>query len=256
MLKANTAITNAQADLTNVIALAAFGFQGCTNLTSVYVPTTVVEIGEQVFDVCTNLESLTLPFVGKKQYASQDDANEDGREGLTATMSYWFGHTSATNGMTKLRVDWSGNSDYDFYDYPTNLNTITILEGCKIMFAASFACERNGGNIDGRTYSVNNITTTITLPSSIEYIGEQAFCALLSLKKINIPQNVNFIDYGAFSYCNSLEYIKVNNPQPFTMRQSFHDTNCPIYVPTGSVATYKAASGWSDYADRIFAIGS
>ena len=124
------------------------------------------------------------------------------------------------------------------------------------MFAASFACESNGGNIDGRTYSVNNITTTITLPSSIEYIGEQAFCSLLSLNKVNIPQNVNFIDYSAFNCCNSLEYIKVNNSQPFTMRQSFDGTACPIYVPNGSVAAYKAASGWSEYADRIFAIGS
>jgi hypothetical protein len=30
--------------------------------------------------------------------------------------------------------------------------------------------------------------------------------------------------------------------------------NCPIYVPSGSVNTYKAADGWSNYASRIKAI--
>jgi len=30
--------------------------------------------------------------------------------------------------------------------------------------------------------------------------------------------------------------------------------NCPIYVPSESVETYKAASGWSSYASRIQAI--
>ena len=35
----------------------------------------------------------------------------------------------------------------------------------------------------------------------------------------------------------------------------FQDTNnCPIYVPNESVEAYKAAPGWSDYADRIFGI--
>jgi hypothetical protein len=31
--------------------------------------------------------------------------------------------------------------------------------------------------------------------------------------------------------------------------------NCPIYVPSASVDTYKAASGWSTYASRIHEIG-
>ena len=35
----------------------------------------------------------------------------------------------------------------------------------------------------------------------------------------------------------------------------FKETNnFPIYVPNESVEAYKAAPGWSDYADRIFGI--
>jgi hypothetical protein len=36
---------------------------------------------------------------------------------------------------------------------------------------------------------------------------------------------------------------------------AFSDTNnCPIYVPSGSVDTYKAADEWSNVASRIQAI--
>jgi hypothetical protein len=34
----------------------------------------------------------------------------------------------------------------------------------------------------------------------------------------------------------------------------FLGSSYPIYVPSESVETYKAASGWSDYASRIQAI--
>jgi hypothetical protein len=33
-----------------------------------------------------------------------------------------------------------------------------------------------------------------------------------------------------------------------------YTNNCPIYVPSASVETYKSASGWSGYASRIQAI--
>jgi hypothetical protein len=36
---------------------------------------------------------------------------------------------------------------------------------------------------------------------------------------------------------------------------AFDNTNnCPIYVPSQSIDTYKSATNWSTYADRIQAI--
>ena len=47
-----------------------------------------------------------------------------------------------------------------------------------------------------------------------------------------------------------------NSTTPPTLYEyDLDNTNdCPIYVPAGSVETYKAASGWSEYANRIQAI--
>jgi hypothetical protein len=51
-----------------------------------------------------------------------------------------------------------------------------------------------------------------------------------------------------------LTSITCNATTPPTLEDAFafeNTDNCPIYVPAESVDTYKAASGWSTYADRI-----
>ncbi len=41
-------------------------FKDCINLKEIYVPKSVITIGEGAFSGCTNLEKITIPFVGKK----------------------------------------------------------------------------------------------------------------------------------------------------------------------------------------------
>ena len=60
-----------------------------------------------------------------------------------------------------------------------------------------------------------------------------------------------------FKGCSGLESSTILATTPPTMGDFniFSNTNnCPIYVPTASVDTYKAASGWSTYESRIQAI--
>jgi hypothetical protein len=67
---------------------------------------------------------------------------------------------------------------------------------------------------------------------------------------------VTSIGAGAFYACTGLTNITVEAITPPTLDiDAFGNTNgCPIYVPSASVDTYKAAGGWSTYADRIQAI--
>ena len=57
----------------------------------------------------------------------------------------------------------------------------------------------------------------------------------------------------AFYECDELTSVTINATTPPTLGDdAFYDTNnCPIYVPSGSVDTYKSASGWSSLASRI-----
>lgn len=98
--------------------------------------------------------------------------------------------------------------------------------------------------------------TTITIPDSVTDIGNSAFYYCSGLTSVVIPSGVTNINGSAFMNCKGLTSITVNVITPPTMgTQVFNDTNnCPIYVPSASVNTYKAASGWSAYASRIQAI--
>lgn len=130
--------------------------------------------------------------------------------------------------------------------------------------------------------------TSATIPNSVTYLGHQSFRSCYSLKRINsdvddvinIPSSVTNIDGRAFAWssgitsvvipdsvtnmgyqifreCKGLTSVTIEATTPPTLGTDvFYNTNdCPIYVPSGSVDAYKAASGWSDYASRIQAIG-
>lgn len=99
--------------------------------------------------------------------------------------------------------------------------------------------------------------TSVTIPNSVTNIGNSAFSRCSSLTSITIPNSVTTISDYAFLNCSGLTSVTVQATTPPTLGNSnaFNDTNdCPIYVPSASVAAYKAATNWSTYASRIQAI--
>ena len=98
--------------------------------------------------------------------------------------------------------------------------------------------------------------TSVTIPNSVTSIGGGAFRECTGLTSVTIPNSVTSIVFGAFRYCSGLTSIVIEATTPPALGNSaFNDTNnCPIYVPSESVETYKAASKWSTYASRIQAI--
>lgn len=98
--------------------------------------------------------------------------------------------------------------------------------------------------------------TNIDIPDSVTSISNQAFQNCSGMTSCTIGSGITSISEAAFKNCRSLTSITVNATTPPTLGTTvFDNTNdCPIYVPSGSVDTYKAASGWSTYASRIQAI--
>ena len=99
----------------------------------------------------------------------------------------------------------------------------------------------------------NNFAMDYPLYLNADTIGDRACYALTSAKTIILSSNVANINYRAFQICSLLEniYIKATTPpvlsSTFTAPNNFYY----IYVPTESLATYQAASNWSDIASRI-----
>ena len=74
---------------------------------------------------------------------------------------------------------------------------------------------------------------SITLPSTLQSIGEKAFEKCSFLRKLEIPGNVKTIKSGAFGYCSSLETIKIKNGVVNIGAAAFY--NCrvlrEVYIP-------------------------
>ena len=97
--------------------------------------------------------------------------------------------------------------------------------------------------------------TSITIPEAVTSIGDYAFYYCIGLTNITIPEAVTSIGEKAFESCSGLTNITLLSEAPPTGGEAMFDgSDCPIFVPAGSVGTYKSSTYWSVYEDRIQAI--
>ena len=108
--------------------------------------------------------------------------------------------------------------------------------------------------IGNRVFEMDDNLTSITLPRSLTSIGHSAFSDCTSLRSITLPATVTTIGDTAFQYCSGLASITCLATTPPAVYASFYGSDCPIYVPAESVDTYKAATNWRVYENRILAI--
>lgn len=100
------------------------------------------------------------------------------------------------------------------------------------------------------------LPTNIILPQNLTKIGISCFYGA-SIKQIAIPDTVTEIGDMAFSYCYQLASITclAATPPALGFDAFSSDTvGFTIKVPAASVAAYKAADGWKDYASYIVAM--
>ena len=150
------------------------------------------------------------------------------------------------------------------FQYYSSLTSVTIPSGVTSIGNYAFqSCSSLTSinipsgvtSIGANTFDSCSSLTSVTIPSGVTSIGDRSFKSS-GLTNINIPSGVTSIEREAFNGCSSLQTVIVNAITPPTLGNNvFNNTNdCPIYVPAASVDTYKAASNWSTYASRIFAI--
>lgn len=205
----------------SVTSFGNYVFEKCSSLTSVVVLNGVSHLGKGAFRNCTSLKSITLP-------ESLISFGEQIFQGCTSLTSIII-----PEGVTSIgQYSFDGCTSLTSVTLPKN---VSFIGKCAFQFCSSL--------------------TSIAIPESITTISSYVFQHCDSLTSIVIPDKVTVIDEGAFRYCGSLTSVTVKAiAVPNGSYAMFGETNCLIYVPSGSVDAYKTAKYWSNYATRIRAI--
>lgn len=115
-----------------------------------------------------------------------------------------------------------------------------------------------GANMSFKKCLEDSLTTiTEDMLEGILNIRAYAFYGCDHLESVTIPSSISNINDSAFDGCESLESLTmISEIPPIIGTNVFRNTSneLKIYVPDGSVDAYKEASGWSEYASKIFPI--
>jgi hypothetical protein len=109
----------------------------------------------------------------------------------------------------------------------------------------------------GQTFQSCKVFEGIDLTGTVT-LSDNVFYDCRYLKNVTLPSTITNIKNNVFYGCVRLSEIHVQPTTPPTLGTGVFSNlsaNYVIYVPVGCGAIYKAASGWSTYADHIFEEG-
>jgi len=200
-------------------------FSRCYYLEAVVLPESITEIPYGLFQ---NLDRLKSVIIG-------DAVTSIGNDAFNSCTSL----TSITIPDSVVSI-----GDGAFY-YCESLTSVVIGDALTSIGKSAF-------------YGCSSLTTvTFGENSQLTSIGSDAFSYCSSLTNITIPNSVTCIGSYAFSNCSNLTSVTLESTTPPTLGSSafsYTHSTLKIYVPSESVDTYKSASGWSDYASKIYAM--
>lgn len=216
----------------NVQAIPAEAFRDLNFSNAIVIPNSVTTIGIYAFRNCDNITTITIGE-GVTSMASQAILDCDG---LT-TVNY--NAVNCNVGNTTINHTWLYNCSM--------ATTLTIGEHVQSIFNGAFSRRYDGVSFIGN----------LTLPSSLQSIGEEAFLDCTGLTgNLVIPNSVTSIGKKAFSGCTGFTgNLTIGNGLTVIDERTFHGCNGFIGTLTigSSVETigYEAFRGCSGFTGDL-----
>ena len=184
-----------------VKSIAMYAFSQCTTLTSITIPSSVNRIGSWAFWNDTAMHTINLPTTGVLMGQAVIQGTgwyQDQPDGLVYLGNTLIGYkgTIPTNYSLAVPSNIISIAGSAFFQNWNNNDVVSISLPSTLKYIGDYAF-----------YNCN--ITAITLPSSLKGIGANAFYGNL-ITSITIPSTVEYIGSSSFGQCGSLTTVHYN----------------------------------------------
>ena len=220
-----------------------YAFDGCINLQSVVISSPISKIGNYAFLSCRSITTINLTSSNSiltiEHHAflyCYNVTNIELCDGIKAITSYCFSETGL---IEELVIPETVTLIEDHAFYKSKVRKIIFKRESQLesLFDFAFAqCENLESlnfppylkNISQHCFT-NTKLQSITLPETVDYLGEFCFSDIPTLINFTIPENSSLeeISYGVFSGCSSFTHIfnfceryEVENTALYNKRQT------------------------------------
>ncbi len=229
-------------------------FNGCDNLTSITISTTITSIGYGAFMNCKGLTSITIPSsvvaIGELPFAACYALTEIKVEGTNPAYTSVDGvlFDKAKKTLIQYPSGRSGNT----YTIPSGVTVIgnSAFYGCKTL--TSIDIPNNVQDFGGSTFSGTGLTS-VTVPIGVSVIKSYLFDYCTELTSVTLPAGITEIEHEVFRSCKKLKDVtaRMQTPPNIQGKNLFEEvplSDVTLTVPKGTVEAYKAA-GWTGFKE-------
>lgn len=202
-------------------------FSGCSGLTSISIPNSVVSIGDGTFSGCNKIANVTIEERENSLTLGSNGANP------------FFSDCPLDTVYIGGKIIYNSSSSYGYSPFYKNTSLQTLIVGDKEdeIYANEF-------------YGCTNLKN-VQIGDGVKSIGDWAFSGCSNLDYFAFGTGLQSIGKEAFSDCvNVTKLISYTVAPPKCGEMALDDINkwnCTLQVPQQSLAVFQAADQWKEF---------